>query len=72
MGLQHKIFTLLQTSRYYNNVDRYGITMSIAVLHPKSRGSITLASGDPLDRPLIDPKLLTDPKDIEVAKAGQL
>ena len=42
-----------------------------AVLHPKSRGSIRLASADPLDRPHIDPNMLTDPYDREVMRAGE-
>ena len=40
------------------------------VLHPYSRGTVELASADPLDRPLIDPKLLTDPRDRQAMKAG--
>ena len=46
--------------------------MLMTILHPQSTGSISLASADPLDRPLIDPKLLAHPKDREYAKAGRL
>ena len=31
---------------------------------PRSRGTVTLASGNPLDRPLIDPNYLGDPADL--------
>ena len=42
----------------------------LTVLHPYSLGTVELASADPLDRPLIDPKLLTDPRDRQAMKAG--
>lgn len=35
------------------------MTVSIALLHPTSRGSIKLASNNPFDAPLIDPGFLT-------------
>lgn len=41
------------------------------VLHPYSRGSITLSSADPLDRPIIDPQMLSDDEDKKVLKAGK-
>ena len=40
------------------------------VLHPHSLGTISLASGDPLDRPLIDPKVLEDQRDKDACMAG--
>ena len=62
----------LQISRYFTNGSRTGSYMLPAVLHPKSRGSIRLASADPLDRPHIDPNMLADPYDREVMRAGEL
>lgn len=41
-----------------------------AVLHPRSRGSITLRSADPFDRPIIDPRLLSDSRDRDVMKVA--
>ncbi|EMD32772.1 hypothetical protein CERSUDRAFT_118493 [Gelatoporia subvermispora B] len=41
-------------------------TIGAAVSSPFSRGSITLASTDPFDFPLIDPGLLTDSRDMSV------
>ena len=42
-----------------------------AVLHPYSRGSISLQDSDPRSRPVIDPNLLSDPRDRQVMKAGK-
>jgi choline dehydrogenase-like flavoprotein len=38
--------------------------MSAVQLYPKSRGRITLASADPRAHPVIDPNLLSDPRDL--------
>jgi choline dehydrogenase-like flavoprotein len=42
----------------------YGYSCHVCLLHPKSRGSIKLASADPLVAPLIDPAFLSHPDDI--------
>ncbi len=41
----------------------HGFSLHACVLRPKSRGSVTLASNDPLAAPLIDPAFLTHPDD---------
>lgn len=41
----------------------HGYSCHVCVLRPKSRGSVTLASIDPLATPLIDPAFLSDPDD---------
>ena len=41
-----------------------GFTTGIVLLHPKSVGTLELASADPFDYPLIDPNYLTDMTDI--------
>ncbi|GJQ80215.1 hypothetical protein Trydic_g23790 [Trypoxylus dichotomus] len=46
------------------------ITISAVVLHPKSRGYLTLKSSNPLDPPLIYPNYLADPYDIDVLVDG--
>lgn len=38
------------------------------VCRPKSRGTVTLASSNPLDRPLIDPKYFSEPDDMRMTK----
>lgn len=40
--------------------------MNIELLHPRSRGSITLASSSPLDFPVIDPNYFSDPEGIDL------
>ena len=37
---------------------------SSSLLHPKSRGTVTLQSADPYDPPVIDPNYFEDPRDI--------
>lgn len=38
------------------------------VCRPKSRGAVTLASGNPLDRPVINPCYLAEPDDMRLSK----
>jgi choline dehydrogenase len=40
------------------------------ILHPSSRGSVTLASASPLDRPLIQPMLLCNQNDVTLSLQG--
>ncbi|GFQ79428.1 glucose dehydrogenase [Trichonephila clavata] len=40
------------------------------VLHPKSKGEVTLRSSNPYDPPIIDPKYFSHPRDMEVIVAG--
>ena len=42
----------------------HGYSCHVCLLHPNSRGSLRLASADPLAAPLIDPAFLTDPDDL--------
>jgi choline dehydrogenase-like flavoprotein len=42
-----------------------GFSCHVCVLRPRSRGSLRLASRDPMDDPLIDPAFLADPDDVE-------
>lgn len=48
----------------------HGFVLSIVLLHPKSRGRVTLSSADPGAVPLIDPKLLSAPEDFEPLVRG--
>jgi len=43
----------------------HGFSCHVCVLRPKSRGSLKLASADPMAAPLIDPNFLGDPDDLQ-------
>lgn len=55
--------------------DRHGFTVSGFPTRPASRGTISLASADPLDRPVIDPRYLCAREDmrlmVEIAKRSE-
>lgn len=48
----------------------YGMTCHVCVLRPASRGSVTLASGDPMAAPAIDPNFLGAEEDMAAMLAG--
>jgi choline dehydrogenase len=48
----------------------HGMTLLSYVTRPQSTGRITLASANPLDRPVIDPGYLSDPQDVRISMAG--
>ena len=50
----------------YRPPDRHGFTISGFPTRPWSRGRVTIASNDPLDRPVIDPGYLSDPADLDL------
>jgi choline dehydrogenase-like flavoprotein len=43
----------------------HGYAISPVALYPKSRGTLRLASADPHAAPLIDPRLLSEPEDVQ-------
>jgi choline dehydrogenase-like flavoprotein len=43
----------------------HGYSCHVCVLRPKSRGTVSLSSGNPLEAPAIDPNFLSDPDDLE-------
>ncbi len=47
-----------------------GVTLNSAYLHPRSRGTVRLATADPADAPLIDPNYWADPHDLEMSIEG--
>ena len=48
----------------------HGFSCHVCVLRPKSRGSVTLESSDPMAAPHIDPGFLSDPEDLDVLMKG--
>jgi len=60
-------------SPYYfdgSGADRHGFGLLMNVCRPKSRGEVRLHSANPLERPLIDPRYLSDPADVALSIAG--
>ncbi|WP_250009889.1 GMC family oxidoreductase [Actinoplanes sp. M2I2] len=47
-----------------------GFSAATVLLHPLSRGEVTLRSADPAAAPLIDPRVLDEPDDLEVLIDG--
>lgn len=70
-GLQ--LFCLMTLAPDYPEAgapDRHGITFTSYVNRPLSRGEVTLASADPLDRPVLNFNYLSAPDDVRCAIAG--
>lgn len=49
---------------------RFGYSCHVCVLRPFSRGHVGLHSADPAQPPRIDPRYLTDPRDLDLMKKG--
>lgn len=49
---------------------RHTFSCFSTLLHPKSKGSITLSSSDPFEHPIINPNYLDHPDDIKTLTAG--
>ena len=47
-----------------------GITLNSYTLRPKARGSVTLRSADPREKPVVDPNFLGDPDDLRISTEG--
>ncbi len=48
----------------------YGCTLNSYFVRPHSRGSVQLASSDPMAQPVIDPNYLAEEYDVEISIAG--
>ncbi|KIC40481.1 glucose-methanol-choline oxidoreductase [Ruegeria sp. ANG-R] len=48
----------------------YGYSCHICKLRPESRGSVSLNSADPMAPPAIDPRFLSDPRDLDTMIKG--
>ena len=70
-GLQ--LFFLMTLSPDYpeaGSPNRHGVSFTSYINRPLSRGEVTLASADPLDRPIINPNYLSVSDDMRCAIAG--
>lgn len=48
----------------------HGYSLHVCVLRPHSRGTVTLASGDAREAPVIDPRFLSDSRDMDLLLEG--
>lgn len=48
----------------------YGVTLNVYFLRPRSRGTVKIASSDPMAKPLIDPNYLADDYDLDATVEG--
>ncbi|KAH3811964.1 glucose dehydrogenase [FAD, quinone]-like [Dreissena polymorpha] len=55
---------------YFAPPNTPGFSTVISLLDPRSMGSIKLSSTDPFDHPLIDPRYLTDERDVDTYLRG--
>lgn len=51
-------------------VPGYGYSCHVCVLRPHSRGTVSISSKNPTDAPVIDPKFLSDKRDLETLIKG--
>lgn len=50
--------------------DGYGVSIQMVLLKPHSTGEVSLASANPADMPVVDPKFLADERDMEAMRVG--
>jgi choline dehydrogenase len=62
--------SLSEFYRTDGQMDRTRVYLGGWVSRPLSRGSVTLASADPLDSPLIDPNYFAEPRDLQLTIEG--
>ncbi len=65
LQLHFLIFKLVDHARQFLPLVGHGYSCHVCPLRPLSRGSVTLASKDPMAAPLIDPNFLSDRTDVE-------
>lgn len=68
-----QLFFLAQLAPDYPEAgptNRHGLTFTAYINRPRSRGSVSLLSADPLDRPSVDFNYLDDPHDMKLAVDG--
>ncbi|XP_012235578.1 glucose dehydrogenase [FAD, quinone]-like [Linepithema humile] len=66
LGISDEVYSKYFASLSYENT----VTIAPVLLHPKSSGELRLRSSNPFDKPLIDPKYLSNEDDINTLIAG--
>ncbi len=54
----------------FGNPPGHGFTIGVVLLHPESKGSLTLRSTNPTDPPVIQPNYLSSERDVQVMIEG--
>jgi choline dehydrogenase len=70
LQIQMRPFSMLGSGGMYSADPDPAVTSSVGLLHPHSRGAITLASARPDQAPRMQANYLTDPRDIEPLVRG--
>jgi choline dehydrogenase len=70
LQIQMRPFSMLGSGGMYRADPAPAVTSSIGLLHPHSRGTITLASNRPDQAPLMQANYLVDPRDVEPLVRG--
>ncbi|KAL6263737.1 hypothetical protein P5V15_003822 [Pogonomyrmex californicus] len=66
MGLSDEVY-----SKYFALLlNQNTVTIAPVLLHPKSNGEVRLLSNNPIDKPIIDPKYLSNKDDIDTLVEG--
>ncbi|MBO9380683.1 choline dehydrogenase [Sphingomonas histidinilytica] len=68
--IQYHFLNLLYEDHGRKIIQREGFMASANVSRPQSRGNVVIASSDPLQAPLIDPRYFSDPEDMRTARAS--
>jgi choline dehydrogenase len=68
--IQYHFVNLMYEDHGRKIIQREGFMASANVSRPASRGTVKIASSDPLHAPLIDPNYLADPEDMRVMRAS--
>jgi choline dehydrogenase-like flavoprotein len=61
---------LSNTTPVYEILNNNGGGLDVALMHPLPRGTVQLSSSDPFTAPLIDPRWLVNPFDVQVLVAA--
>lgn len=68
--IQFHLLNLLYEDHGRKVIQHHGFMASANISRPYSRGTVNIASNDPMVSPLIDPNYFSDPEDLRTARAG--
>ena len=68
-GFEPADLQILALDHFGEGANGFG-QLAVALMHPRSRGQVTLASQDPTVDPIVDFQMLSDERDVEALKVG--